>query len=616
MAANTWTNVGGDNKWGTSTNWSTLAVPTASDGNTATFDGAISTANCTLETSNKVCNAIEVKNDYTGTITFTTNLTVSGSGTLGTSMVFAGAGTLAFNATGTLTSNGVTCPQPLTLSGTNTFTISGTWTNSGTVQLGATTGTVTVNGGNLDFTGSFTHGGSTSVITGTATLRCRGTGTYTNPTSTGVLILNFVINTAGTLTFSSTNNFNYKSATLTYTAGTVVTTGATMVVFVQNNDLTVFNTNGITWASVTFTNTTGASRVVTFSSNFTLSDTLTFAGSRQITYNGAAILAGGNVTCSTTALAMPGTTTLTLNGTGTITTSGGTPIGMATTINTSGTVTFSGTVLFSGASLTYTAGTVTTTSSTLQITTGVTLDVSGITWNNVQTGSAGVVDFTVTLTSALIVGGNFTMAVNTATRTIDGSYIQVAGDILLPNITSGTVVGTSEIRKTGSGNLTMNASLTSGKLGIPVRFIDAATITIANPFRATQFILEHDITFAGASGFDVDTLTSVTAGKTNTLVAAVTYRVRSQLTMRGSSASHVSLVSDTPSTKAVFTLDNAANQSVKYVTATDIDSSGGEPIHDYRGTLTRTVNWDIQEGSGVQRGLGSALSRLRPSPCL
>ena len=100
MAANTFTGLVNSN-YGTAGNWSLLAVPTANDGNTATF-GATSPA-CTVNVAS-VCNSIDFTG-YTNTITMTNTITVgsgaSGTITLGTTTVNV-SGVSALIATGTV----------------------------------------------------------------------------------------------------------------------------------------------------------------------------------------------------------------------------------------------------------------------------------------------------------------------------------------------------------------------------------------------------------------------------------------------------------------------------------------------------------------------------------
>ena len=119
MAARFWVNGGVDNNWSTIGNWSLTsggaggqAVPTTSDDVTLDGNGNV---DCTLNSSSRVCKTLTVTAGYTATMTFTNQLTVSGSTTLGANMIIAGAAKLIINTTGTLTSNGKIWPNDLDL---------------------------------------------------------------------------------------------------------------------------------------------------------------------------------------------------------------------------------------------------------------------------------------------------------------------------------------------------------------------------------------------------------------------------------------------------------------------------------------------------------------------
>ena len=129
---------GADNNWGSTANWSATSggtggasVPTAAD---AVFFDANS-PNVTVNASNRVCLSLNFTG-YTNTITMTFSITVSGSVTLAAAMGIAGAGSLTINATATLTSNGRTWPNPLTLTVLATYTFADNWTVSGLVTIG------------------------------------------------------------------------------------------------------------------------------------------------------------------------------------------------------------------------------------------------------------------------------------------------------------------------------------------------------------------------------------------------------------------------------------------------------------------------------------------------
>ena len=109
----------GGGNWGTAGNWSltdgggaTGAVPTSSD--LAYFTS--NSGNCTLDASNKVCKAFNAYS-YTGTLTMTYSITVSGSVVIGTGMIITGAGTWTINAAGGFTTNGKTVAQLIQFTG-------------------------------------------------------------------------------------------------------------------------------------------------------------------------------------------------------------------------------------------------------------------------------------------------------------------------------------------------------------------------------------------------------------------------------------------------------------------------------------------------------------------
>jgi len=266
MATRTWRGTLNSN-YSNMANWAELAVPTNADA--VVFDA--SSPNCTVDVTS-VAGTLTCTN-FIHTLTFTANLTVSGSITLGTGMSFSGSGVLGINASGTLTSNGVTCPQPLSvLSGAGTVTFSGTWTNTGLVTLGSggnnglSNGTLVCNGGLNVGTGGIISGTTNININATGTIQSTGGGQLRPPLT--------IAAGAGTVTFSGT--FFYNGGTLTYTSGTVITSGATISIVAS----TTFNTSGMTWNAIIVT----ASITLTLNSvlnvtTFTLPNTnITFAG--------------------------------------------------------------------------------------------------------------------------------------------------------------------------------------------------------------------------------------------------------------------------------------------------------------------------------------------------
>ena len=70
--------------------------------------------------------------------------------------------------------------------------------------------------------------------------------------------------------------------------------------------------------------------------------------------------------------------------------------------------------------------------------------------------------------------------------------------------------------------------------------------------------------------------------------------------MSGTLASPKTMIASNPTgSYAYFNVSNGATLTVAYVNATDINSSGGQIIWDYKPTLTRTVNWNTLSPPGT-----------------
>lgn len=273
MAANIFTGAT-NNNWGTSTNWSLGAVPTASDGNPATFDAT--SPNCTVNTSNRVCNGLNFTG-YTNTITMSFNVTCAGSITLASTMGVSGSGVLGISSSGTITSNGKTWPNAFTVTTSGvTITLADNWNIDGTLTTnnGIFNGNTINAGGNLSVnTGGF--------CSGTTNLILDGTGTWSASGTPGELRLNLTINTAGTITLNNGGAVAYGTGTFTYTAGTVVTTNCNFAVTATNGG--TYNTNGIQFDQFSITSGT----TITLNSLF-YANAVTFSDTSNLTFNGTA----------------------------------------------------------------------------------------------------------------------------------------------------------------------------------------------------------------------------------------------------------------------------------------------------------------------------------------
>jgi len=174
--------------WGDAANWSltdgggaTGAVPSSTDD--AVFTN--NSGNCTVNTTNRVCQTLNFNGGtgYTNTITFTFNISVSGAITLSSGMTFAGAATLRYfsGLNSTLTSNGkeVGVVFEFLCQGSHTITFADNWTFGENLILQSGTGAAVViyNGNNLLCKKSLlTNNSSTRAVYGTTKIQMIGSG--------------------------------------------------------------------------------------------------------------------------------------------------------------------------------------------------------------------------------------------------------------------------------------------------------------------------------------------------------------------------------------------------------------------------------------------------------
>lgn len=454
-----------------------------------------------------------------GTLSGTTNLIMSGTGTLQTNLTvtnnltFNTAGTITISAlvysTGTLTYTAgtiVTTGSTLTLTtpGGATLNTSGmTWNNvtisggaftttltsnlnvSGTLFLSGST--LTINGNTLNISGNLQT--NASITTGTTAFLVNGTGTW----STGAVATirnNMSINTAGTFTLSGT--VYYDTGILAYTAGTVVTTGSTLNIAAA----TTLNTNGITWNNIT----------TAFTGAITLSSNLTLTGALNVTGGTLSFTLGGNSLVSTNAnltigssgiftmpanqtfktltvntsaggintntltitenlvinAALSGSVLLIYGGTGTWTASGATAlINCTMTINTAGTLTIPGTVYKSSGLFTYTAGTIDDTTGTVAVQ-SLTLNVAGFTFRKF------LVNGTITLSSNVNATTFGTWGNSAITFTLGGNSLNFThlelGNTGTTTLPTNWVCQNIEFTTSGSGVLNTNSITINGNI--------------------------------------------------------------------------------------------------------------------------------------------------------
>lgn len=354
MADRYW--VGGTADWdGTAgTKWSLTSgglggetVPTAADD--VFFDGS-STGTCTIAAGNTGAKSINCTG-FTGTLTGTAAITVSGSVTLVAGMTYTYTGTLTLDATGTLTSAGktlgsvtingsgitVTLGDACTLGTADTFTLtsgtlaigSNTLSTGAFTASGASTRSVTRSTGNITLTGNnrtiATITGSGLTMTGfTLTANYSGaTGTRTFNITTQVPAVSI---TAGTdvVTFTSSNtigalNFTGFSGTwtnviLSISGSLTVSTG--MTVGTGANTVSLTATGTLTTSGKTFDFPLD---IFNAGNTITLADALTLGSTRLLQVYSSAVLAIGNNNVSTGTMGITSTIT---RGTGNFTITG------------------------------------------------------------------------------------------------------------------------------------------------------------------------------------------------------------------------------------------------------------------------------------------------------
>lgn len=528
--------------------------------------------NLTINTAGTITLGAAVRYD-TGTLTYTTGTVI----TVGSTLNIGAATTLNTNGVtwNNITSSGsviITLGSNLTLTGTLTvtsalsFTLGGNslistnanlFVNNGTFNLPANQTfkslstanlTAAINSNTLTLTENITMGAPT---TGTSNIVYAGTGTWSAGSSTHIINNNFTINTAGTLTISG---IVYKGLnTFTYTAGTIVDTGATVVVGSSAGGTTC-NIAGETWEKLLISGgvITLASNInaVTFGTtantaiSFTLGgNTLNFThleiGSTNTTtlpsawscqninfalassgaINGFSITINGNIVQSGNG-SLIGTTTFTYAGTGTWSRTGNTYFTNSFTINTAGTLTFSGGSL-GGGIFTYTAGTV-----------------------NVQTNSI--------------------LYIRQAGTTMNH------GNIVWYDVILGTALGTGSI-----STLVLNNKLTCSN---------------------SLILGTSSTTFSGTDGtFDTYDLyfgSPLSSSQTTRLVATKTYTVRRLVQCTQAPSTFPLILNSTVAgTRAIFTVLKGSTIDIGFLNVTDINSSLGKKLYSYRGVISNSLNW-------------------------
>ena len=464
----------------------------------------------------------------------------TGAITLGSNLTLTGAltvtgGTLSFVLGGNIL---VSANANLTIGASGTFTMPSnqtfktlTITNTGVISTNILTITenLTINAG----------------LSGTTAIIYAGTGTWTAGNSLGIINNTFTINTLGTLTISG---IVYKSGIFNYTAGTIDDTTGTVAV-----QQATLNLSGFTFRKLLVNN------VITLTSNINAVTFGTF-GANATTFT----LAGNTINFTHLELGNTGTTTL--------------PTAWVCqdiefkNINSgvlnANSITINGNILQSSAGV-YTG----TTSFTYAGTGSWDITSTGYFSNSFTINTAG----TLTFINANIGNGIFTYTAGTVITTGSNLYIRTGG-------------GSTNFGGIAWNNVIIGNSVGSGFVGTIIlnnQLICLGTLTLGI----------SGITFSGTNGtFDVYNLALGidTSNRTTSLLSTKTYRVRqSIICTQATNLASVLLKSSVGGSRAIFTVDAGANINLRFVNATDIDSSLGRTIYSYRGVISNSLNWKL-----------------------
>ena len=118
--------------------------------------------------------------------------------------------------------------------------------------------------------------------------------------------------------------------------------------------------------------------------------------------------------------------------------------------------------------------------------------------------------------------------------------------------------------------------------------------------------ISGNTTFAGTDGWTCANLICATAGVTITLQNSVTYTTTTSAQLTGgTNALRIIMISSSATVRAIWTLENTATQTLTYVNGTRIDSSGGQMVYTFGGTISttpvgaETLNWSLVVAPGT-----------------
>ena len=513
--------------WGDAANWSltdgggaTGAVPSSTDD--AVFTN--NSGNCTVNTTNRVCQTLNFNGGtgYTNTITFTFNISVSGAITLSSGMTFAGAATLRYfsGLNSTLTSNGkeVGVVFEFVCQGSHTITFADNWTFGENLILQSGTGAavVTYNGNNLLCKKSLlTNNSSTRAVYGTTKIQMIGSGDIG---TVGALLnvgLDLEINTVGSYTIRNFTWGYLGGRTFKYTTGTVThAIGTTLSLSINSNATNTLDLNGIDFQTISIAG--GSNVVYNLSSNLkcaTLSNSST-----AFTVNGNTIYV---TSYNCTANAQIGTSLIYFNGWNGDGTFDSANFQLSATIDTPNTLTI-GNITATNVSINHIQGNIVHTG-TLSLSTFTFNFLPNVLFNIISLTANGTITIQSDITCRVFSLGNITTTLAGVGYTLyilneyrgitsNGIYTNTAkisfigSGIIAMNFGNGTTLGEFEINTSGVVNLVGNLAF-SGTF----RHVKGTVIS-----KGSQVILRTGATVLGASRMNLDNV-FIVGGSTITM---------------------------------------------------------------------------------------------------
>jgi hypothetical protein len=460
-------------------------------------------------------------------------------------------------------------------------------------------------------------------------------------------------------------DFTTYAGTITMTSGLTVHGNITLGVSMGIAGLgtlaiqatSTYTSNGVTWPN-TLTLAAFGNITVTLASLITTVQNLSNTGSNTTniaTVNGNTLNILGNLTLL---VQLAGSTQINLTGTGTWNSQNiGVEVRTKLNIDTLGTITRGANgYAYAGPELKYTQGNLVNGSTFLRLSaSGIT---SSIISNGVNWGNVFVISSTTTLTDDMNIN-NFDFSSSNAI--INGSNLRINGN--LTSTSSAVITGTTVFQIIGTGNQTWTAANSTTRIGTSMNinkasgtftlssanisygsatavltytqgtfvpgtstFITQAGVTFnitaggfslnnwspaagtytinTNPLIVNSSLtLAGATTFTGTAGWDCSNLICSAAGTFNiTLQQLVTYITRSAVSITGGTSGLRPTMTSSGASNAIWTLDFGATQSLIYVNATRIDSSGGQPIWSFGVTpanIATAINWNVGTRPGT-----------------